>query len=172
MASIQNTKDYVSMRSPVYSQIEKYIWATFNKACICWIEENKNPILLRKFEEYSVGKAVVNNLFHGTNANNIDNITSGGFKPSLNRRSTYGNGVYFSTRAIYSKQYSIFRSSEMEYMFVCDVAVGKTAKGRANTNIPDKFDSFTDNLEQPDMYIVNKTEAAYPRYIVAFYPYL
>jgi hypothetical protein len=95
-----------------------------------------------------------------------------GFDPDKAKVCAFGNGMYFSTRAEYSRYYSKTKHREdLAYMLVCDVVCGKVAQGQSGRNIPEGSHSFTDNIRHPDMYIINKPYAAYPRYIVAFYPY-
>ena len=175
---------YLSMSDKRYAEIEKMVLATYKNACIVWIEENENKDLLHKYEAYKSSFSEPNEkrLFHGTSKENIDSILQNGFNPECNTTSAHGRGTYFSRRAVYSKDYSLkhenrFRKKtsnsegNIAYMFVCDVVTGKTTIGSQGTILPKGFDSFTDSISRPDMYIVNKLEACYPRYICAFYPY-
>lgn len=175
---------YLSLSDPEYAKIESEVLTTYSDACIVWIEENENKELLDKYNRYkeSVTPPNEKRLFHGTEKKNIDNILIGGFDPARNKTSAYGKGVYFAIRAVYSKDFSIKKplttsrrqrvksEDDIVYMFVCDVVTGKTTRGSSGATLPKEYDSFTDSVEHPSMYVVNKLEAAYPRYVVAFYP--
>jgi hypothetical protein len=163
---------YVDLSEPVYAEIETAVFKTYNTACILWIEEIVNPRLSAEFEQYKeeLKNPNVHRLFHGTSEENANSIITNGFNAKVNKRSAYGNGTYFSTRAEYSRHYSKERGDNLAFMIVCDVACGKVCQGRANTPITNGFDSCTDNIKRPDMYIVDKRAAALPKYLVAFYP--
>ena len=165
---------YIDLSDPIYSQIEASVLKTYTKACIVWMEKNENKVLEQEYLLYALQfvEPNVKRLFHGTKEENMNSILRSGFNPALRKVCACGYGVYFSTRAEYSRHYSKTRSNQdLAYMLVCDVVCGKVAQGRQGLNIPEGYQSFTDNLAHPDMYIVDKREAAYPRYLVAFYPY-
>jgi hypothetical protein len=170
----KNYASYVEMAEPIYSQLEKAVRETYKNACIIYIQRNENKHLEADFEKYKsqFDDPNVKTLFHGTSANNAGNIMLDGFDPALKKVCAYGNGVYFSTRAAYSRRYSkTHNKDDLAFMLLCDVVCGKVAQGSSGSNIPRGYQSFTDNITRPDMYIVDKREAAYPRYLVAFYPY-
>ncbi len=163
----------MSLSDPMYDQIENIVRATYKNSCIVWIEKIRNEELEKKFNDYKskINPPNIKRLFHGTSEQVARIIIEEGFDPSKNKVSAHGIGVYFSTRALYSIEYC-HRTEGKDYvfMFVCDVVTGKPCKGKANTQISPEYDSATDNLARPDMYIVNKREAALPLYLVAFYP--
>lgn len=181
---------YLSLSDPEYSKIESAVLETYQNACITWIEQVENKELLERYNAYKNTFSEPNEkrLFHGTSKENINNILENGFDPSRNRACAYGLGTYFSTRAVYSKDYSLMKNgyarntrkkqsqrnleNDIIYMFVCDVITGKTTQGRSGAILPKEFDSFTDNVNKPDMYIVNRVEACYPHYVVAFTPFV
>ena len=167
---------YLSLSDPMYTKIEDAVRQTYSNSCIVWIERVINPELEEKHDIYkaSFDKPNVKQLFHGTSEEICRKIVSTGFDPTFNKVSAHGKGVYFSTRAAYSKEYSRMRMSrkaDLAYMLVCDVVLGKVGEGRASTVIPKEYDSVTDSLHNPDMYIIDKPYAAIPRYLVVFYPY-
>jgi len=163
---------YLSLSDPMYDQIESLVRQTYSRSCIVWIEEIENLTLLEQFEKYkaSLSSPNVKQLFHGTSAETARIIINEGFDPAFNKTSAYGKGVYFSTRAKYSKDYSRERKDGLAFMLVCDVITGNVGQGRSGQPIPSRFNSVTDNLRRPDMYIVDKREACIPQYLVAFYP--
>jgi len=165
--------DYLSLSDPVYEEIENHVRATYKHSCIVWIEKIHNAVLEEQFRAYQaqIQPPNVKRLFHGTSEPIARIIIREGFDPSKNKTSAHGLGVYFSQRAVYSKNYChATPGQDYVYMLVCDVVVGRVGLGRANQPIPPDCQSVTDNLKRPDMYVVNRREAALPRYLVAFYP--
>ncbi len=163
--------EYVKMSDPNYTMISDAVRASYPNSCICWVEYVRNDALDARFDDYykSVG-GEVQRLFHGTNEEVVGCICVEGFKPQYNKMSAFGKGVYFSTRAQYSKDYAPARNDGLAFMIVADVAIGKVARGSINAVIPAGYDSFTDNPKRPDMYIVDKAEACVPKFIVSFAP--
>lgn len=166
---------YLSLSDKVYDEITLQIRKTYPNVCVVWIEKIFNAKLEEKYEKYksSINPPNEKRLYHGTSERIARIICEDGFDPSYNTASSYGKGVYFSTRAFYSSSYSLKNrqtNQDIVYLLVCDVVLGKTCKGLQNTHIDKGYDSATDNLKKPDMYIVNKREACIPRYLVAFYP--
>ena len=165
--------EYLSLSDPMYEVIENHVRSTYEHSCIVWIEKIQNEELESKFTEYknSISPPNVTRLFHGTSEEIARIIIQEGFDPSKNKVSAHGLGVYFSTRALYSKDFMHpAKGQEYVFMLVCDVVTGKVGQGKAYTPIPPQYNSVTNNVKHPDMYIVNKREAAIPRYLVAFYP--
>jgi len=164
--------EYLDLSDSVYEEIENIVRATYKNACIVWIEKINNPELETKFNTYqsTIHPPNVMRLFHGTGEDVSRIIIRDGFDPRFNKTSAFGKGVYFSKRAQYSKEYARVRNDGLAFMFVCDVVTGKVGLGVSNKPIPQGFNSVTDNLKRPDMYIVNKKEAAIPRYLVGFHP--
>lgn len=162
---------HVNISDPVYDEIECVIRKTYARSCILWIEEVENKELKSKFDTYvSNLKSIPNirRLFHGTNEKAISNIIWNGFDPDRNTRSMYGKGVYFARDAKYSKNYLVSNSEGIAFMLVCDVALGKSSVGELNKKI--NGDSAVDNIKNPSIFVIDKVDAVYPKYIVAFYP--
>jgi hypothetical protein len=163
----------LEMSEPIFDKLCDNIYQTFPKACIIWIEEIINPELQALYESYklTINPPNEKRLFHGTLDTVAHIIAKEGFDPTLNKTSAFGKGVYFSTQASYSSAYcKRTHGAEMAYMLVCDVITGKVGQGKANQPIPVTFNSVTNTLRHPSMYIVNKKEAALPRYLIVFYP--
>lgn len=164
---------YVKLSDPVYDFIEQSVLATYPNACIVWIEKVVNEDLEKAYQAYkaTVRPSNEKRLFHGTSEDIARVIIKDGFDPSKAKVCAHGLGIYFSTRAAYSSVYCR-RNAGQDYAFmlVVDVITGRVGEGKAYTAIPPEFNSVTDSLKRPDMYVVNKREAAMPRYLVAFYP--
>lgn len=163
---------YVDLSSPKYEEIEKMIRETYENSCIVWIEKCENKELQELYDTYYTSllnsniEPNVKTLFHGTSEASARSIISNGIDTRYKKRCAFGQGIYFSTRAVYSKDYTKKSSDDISFMLLCDVILGKTTTG---TNIPEGYHSLTDNLRKPDMYIVNKKESVLPKYLVAFY---
>ena len=189
---------YMELSNPMYDFITSEIVKTYKEACVCWIEVVENKMLTERYDKYKNSLREPNEklLYHGTSKEIAYKIAQEGFRSEFNKVSACGLGTYFSTRAEYSKDYSIMKSNtllytygkgrktrsyqapvvlpdqdqEIAFMLVSDVAVGVSTQGSNGKKLPKEFDSFTDNPKQPDMYIVERNDACNPRYIVAFYP--
>jgi hypothetical protein len=138
-----------------------------------WIEKIDNPLLEKNYSKYreTIHPPNIKTLFHGTSENIARIIIQEGFDPSYNRTSAHGLGCYFATMASYSKGYCKKENGrDYVFMLVVDVVTGKTTKGQRNTAIPPNYNSVVNSTRKPSMYIVNKKEAALPKYLVAFYP--
>lgn len=167
------TTSYVEMSEKIYDELERAVQTTYRNSCIVWIERNENKELEKSFLLYlaQFDNPNIKRLYHGTTKENINNILSNGFDPAKRKVCAFGEGIYFATRAEYSRHYSRKKINEdIAYMLVCDVVCGKVTKGRPGQHIPDRYQSFTNSIAKPDMYIVNKREAVFPRYVIAFYP--
>jgi poly [ADP-ribose] polymerase 7/11/12/13 len=113
-------------------------------------------------------------LFHGTRSANVDVICEQGFDWRIcgSRNGTaYGKGTYFAVAASMSAQYTDNMS-----MLVCKVLVGDYCQGsptyvRPPVKTPGTnqfYDSCVDNPANPQMYIIFKSEQAYPEYIIKY----
>lgn len=163
---------YVPMSDPRYDEINDAIRKTYKNACILWVEECHNQYLNELYEQYisSLKEPNIKRLFHGTSEQIARKIMREGFDPNYNISSSHGKGVYFSKRAVYSRNYCKISKDKLAFLFICDVALGKVGLGVSNQSIPKEYNSVTDNLIKPDMYIIDKKESAVPRFLVAFYP--
>lgn len=165
--------DYLSLSDPDYTRIENMVRKTYKNACIVWIEKVNNPLLREAYDAYKASINPPNEyvLFHGTNEDAARSIIRNGFDPSYSKTCAHGKGIYFSKRASYSKDYSKRkRGNDLAFMFVCDVVTGMCCQGSNNKPIPYPYNSATDNVAKPDMYIIDRREAAFPHFLVCFYP--
>ena len=154
--------EYLSMSKLNYDKISERVRKSFPNACICWIEQIKNPNLRERYENSKSEMQVPNEhqLFHGTSKHIADIIIKKGFDASKNMRSLYGKGTYFAVDAMYSFDFMEPDSTQISYMFLCDVVIGTIG-----TNCS------TDNKDKPTMFAVPKNESAFPTYLIAFHKY-
>lgn len=163
----------VFMSDPRFDEIMCRITESYPNACVLYIDEIVNPELEQAYQtrreiiRCNRGTVTEMRMFHGTSANNIKNIASGGFDPTLNKRAAYGYGVYFAKNASYSSGYmSSVRPEDHTYMFMCDVLVGK--KGILNKKGDLTIDNNVDKISDPNVVTTVYKDGAYPRYIIAF----
>jgi len=168
---------YVEMKEPIYETISARVRESFPKSCICWIEENENPVLLEAYEnrkkEIMKRPSELNEVqfFHGTREENVTSIAQTGFDPTCNRLSAYGIGSYFAKDALYSQGYMIPNNEGISFMFLCNVLMGSISPTTRAKMIIDitKYDCAVNNLLNPTIVVTPHADGAYPRYIIAFH---
>ena len=87
-----------------------------------------------------------------------------------------GKGVYFAVNASYSAGgYSAPDASGVKSMYLTNVLTGEYCQGNSSlTAAPLKadqltpYDSVTDNMTTPQMFVVFQDAAAYPEYLIKF----
>lgn len=168
----------VLLSSPIYDDITRFIRMSYPKACVLYMDEIFNDNLLTQYHqrkdiiEQVRGKENVKELmlFHGTKVDCINNIATNGFMKSFNKVSAFGKGTYFSTKASYSSHYTDNDNTDVSYMFVCDVLVGKCIVVNGPQEIDTKlYDNSVNNFASPEIYVTPYDDGAYPRYLVAFH---
>ncbi|NXC96832.1 PAR14 polymerase, partial [Certhia familiaris] len=120
-------------------------------------------------------------LFHGTSQDSLTFINSHGFNRSYAgmHAANFGNGTYFAVNASYSANdlYSKPDANGKKYMYLARVLVGEYSLGKRGSITPaqknvsnsvDLFDSSTDNVSQPSMFIIFNDIQAYPEYLITF----
>lgn len=119
-------------------------------------------------------------LFHGTSELAARSIMDTGFDPLRCRDAWYGNGIYFSPSVQVSLEYSngitwkVWKNNDaIRYVLLNKVCLGRTLAVKKeqlhNKNIPPEYNSSKSDTE-PAEYVVNKREAAWLQYLIAFYP--
>ncbi|NXB77054.1 PAR14 polymerase, partial [Donacobius atricapilla] len=120
-------------------------------------------------------------LFHGTSQDSLAFINKNGFNRSYAgmHAANFGNGTYFAVNANYSANdlYSKPEINGRKYMYLARVLVGEYSLGKKGSITParkngsnsvDLFDSSTDNMSQPSMFIIFNDIQAYPEYLITF----
>ncbi|NWW64363.1 PAR14 polymerase, partial [Ifrita kowaldi] len=120
-------------------------------------------------------------LFHGTSKESLTLINRHGFNRSYAgvHAANFGNGTYFAVNASYSANdtYSKPDVNGRKYMYLARVLVGEYSQGikgaitpaaKNASNSVDLFDSSTDNVSQPSMFIIFNDIQAYPEYLITF----
>ncbi|NXT99033.1 PAR14 polymerase, partial [Buphagus erythrorhynchus] len=120
-------------------------------------------------------------LFHGTSQESLPLINNHGFNRSYAgmNAANFGNGTYFAVNASYSA-YDLYSKPDVngkKYMYLARVLVGEYSLGKKGSITParknvsnsvDLFDSSTDNMSQPSMFIIFNDIQAYPEYLLTF----
>ncbi|XP_072788080.1 protein mono-ADP-ribosyltransferase PARP14 isoform X2 [Taeniopygia guttata] len=120
-------------------------------------------------------------LFHGTRQESLTLINKHGFNRSCAgmNAANFGNGTYFAVNACYSANdlYSKPDVNGRKYMYLARVLVGEYSLGKKGSITParknvsnsvDLYDSSTDNMSQPSMFIIFNDIQAYPEYLITF----
>lgn len=168
----------VSLSSKVYDDISNSVQKSYPNACVLYVDEIINDALHAKYtarktsveEARGVDNVKELSLFHGTKAYYINSIAQDGFLTQHNKVSAYGKGTYFSTTAMYSRNYTDKDDMDVSYMFVCDVIVGNctviNGPGTIDTAL---YDNSTNMKHKPTIYVTPYDDGAYPKYLVAFH---
>ncbi|XP_062434814.1 protein mono-ADP-ribosyltransferase PARP14-like [Rhea pennata] len=170
----------------------KDVQARFLQTCpllkIEKIERIQNPFFWKAYQikklEMDKKNGNRNNerlLFHGTSSDSLAFINKNGFNRSYAgmNAASFGNGTYFAVNANYSASdtYSKPDVDGKKYMYLARVLVGEYSLGRKGAITPavkntsnsiDLFDSSTDNMNRPSMFIIFNDIQAYPEYLITF----
>ncbi|XP_040214249.1 protein mono-ADP-ribosyltransferase PARP14-like [Rana temporaria] len=120
-------------------------------------------------------------LFHGTDSATTDYINHNGFNRAYAgaNAALLGKGTYFAADAIYSADdtYSKPDTNKYKYMYLVRVLTGVYCVGNAAMIIPpakspsnptDLYDSATDNIATPSVFVIFNDVQAYPEYLITF----
>ncbi|XP_034401235.1 protein mono-ADP-ribosyltransferase PARP10 [Cyclopterus lumpus] len=157
-----------------------------SKIRIIQVEKLMNRLL---FNQYKLKKASVlqratypeveRTLYHGTSETCVKEICVHGFNRSFSGKNAtvYGQGVYFAVNSALSvqEQYSPPNADGYKYIFVSKVLTGdytkgchsmKTAPLRETDGIPLRYDSVTDDITKPTMFVIFNDTQAFPEYLI------
>lgn len=95
----------------------------------------------------------------------------------LHTATVYGQGVYFAVNSALSvqDQYSPPNTDGHKFVFVSKVLTGdftkgchsmKTAPLKETGEIPLRYDSVTDNITKPSMFVIFNDTQAFPEYLI------
>uniref|UniRef100_C3Y5P2 Poly [ADP-ribose] polymerase n=1 Tax=Branchiostoma floridae TaxID=7739 RepID=C3Y5P2_BRAFL len=152
------------------------------------IERIQNPALWRQYqvkkEKMDRTNKAANNerrLFHGTSTSSCSHINAHGFNRSFcgKNATLYGNGVYFAVESSFSAkdQYSLPATKHNKHVYLARVLVGEATIGRQGMIVPPPkdptnktvlYDSVTNNVKNPNIFVIFHDTQAYPEYLITF----
>ncbi|XP_012584971.1 PREDICTED: poly [ADP-ribose] polymerase 14-like [Condylura cristata] len=164
----------------------------FNQTCanfrIETIERIQNPDLWNSYQTKKKTMDAKNNhiinekqLFHGTDAGLVPYVNRNGFNRSYAGKCAlaHGKGTYFAVHANYSADDSNSKPDRngKKYMYYVRVLTGLYAPGNWTYIVPppkdphnptDLYDTVTDNVLNPLLFVVFYDYQAYPEYLITF----
>ncbi|NWT00331.1 PAR14 polymerase, partial [Mionectes macconnelli] len=171
-----------------YRDVQERFLQTCQSFKIEKIERVQNPYF---WKAYQIKKREMDNkngntnnerlLFHGTSRESLTLINNRGFDRSYAgmHAANFGNGTYFAVNANYSAHdtYSKPDANGKKYMYLARVLVGEYSQGKRGSITPepknannsiDLYDSSTDNVSRPSMFVIFNDIQAYPEYLITF----
>lgn len=178
----EESDEFQTVVKNFYSSIQEY----HSRIRIIQLEKLTNRLL---YNQYKLKKASVlqravypeieRTLFHGTSETSVKEICIHGFNRSFcgKNATVYGQGVYFAVRSSLSVQdmYSPPNAEGYKYVFVSKVLTGDYTKGcssmktpppKETGDMPLRYDSVTDDITKPSMFVIFNDTQAYPEYLI------
>ncbi|XP_040044867.2 protein mono-ADP-ribosyltransferase PARP10 isoform X1 [Gasterosteus aculeatus] len=180
----------VDEESDEFQNVVKNFYATIqeyhSKIRIIKVEKLMNRLL---YNQYKLKKASVlqratypeveRTLYHGTSESSVKEICVHGFNRSFSGKNAtvYGQGVYFAVNSALSvqDQYSPPSADGYKYVFVSKVLTGDYTKGchsmitaplKETDGIPLRYDSVTNDITRPAMFVIFNDTQAFPEYLI------
>lgn len=178
----ENSDEFQIVVKNFYETIHHY----HSRIRIIKVEKLMNTLL---YSQYKLKKASVmqnavypqveRTLYHGTSEGSVKEICVHGFNRSFcgKNATVYGQGVYFAVNSSLSMsdQYSPPNVDGHKYIFVAKVLTGdytlgnhsmKTAPLRETGDIPLRYDSVTDDITKPTLFVIFNDTQAFPQYLI------
>ena len=178
-------KERIMVAGPLYSKIEIDFKDSIRRAVtVTSIEEICNA---EYYEKYAAKKKSISetlphviekSLYHGITSEAVAGVCAQNFDSRCGNNGTvYGLGRYFAVNAKYSHSYTKADSSDVRYMFLADVLVGRYTLGSSLLNSPPPsslknphkfYDSVVDNTVNPTLFVIFEPDQCYPRYLISY----
>ncbi|XP_053190615.1 uncharacterized protein parp10 [Scomber japonicus] len=178
----EESDEFQNVVKNFYETIQEY----HSKIRIIQVEKLMNRLL---YNQYKLKKASVlqraeypeieRTLYHGTSETSVKEICIHGFNRSFcgKNATVYGQGVYFAVNSALSvqDQYSPPNADGYKFIFVSKVLTGdytkgchsmKTAPLKETGDIPLRYDSVTDDITKPSMFVTFNDTQAFPEYLI------
>ncbi|CAJ1084214.1 protein mono-ADP-ribosyltransferase PARP10 [Xyrichtys novacula] len=178
----EESDEFQTVVKNFYETIQEY----HSKIRIIQVEKLMNRLL---YNQYKLKKASVlqratypvveRTLYHGTSEKSVKEICIHGFNRSFcgKNATVYGQGVYFAVNSALSvqDQYSPPNADGHKFVFVSKVLTGdytkgchsmKTAPLKETGDIPLRYDSVTDDITKPSMFVIFNDTQAFPEYLI------
>ncbi|XP_034748124.1 protein mono-ADP-ribosyltransferase PARP10 [Etheostoma cragini] len=180
----------IDEESDEFQEVVKNFYETIHeyhsKIRIIQVEKLMNRLL---YNQYKLKKASVlqratypeieRTLYHGTSEKSVKEICVHGFNRSFcgKNATVWGQGVYFAVNSALSvqEQYSPPNADGYKFIFVSKVLTGdytkgdhsmKTAPLKETDGIPLRYDSVTDDITKPSMFVIFNDTQAFPEYLI------
>ncbi|XP_042362376.1 LOW QUALITY PROTEIN: uncharacterized protein parp10 [Plectropomus leopardus] len=178
----EESDEFQNVVKSFYETIQEY----HSKIRIIQVEKLMNRLL---YNQYKLKKASVvqratypeveRTLYHGTSETSVKEICVHGFNRSFcgKNATVYGQGVYFAVNSALSvqDQYSPPNADGHKFVFVSKVLTGDYTKGchsmkaaplKETGDIPLRYDSVTDDITKPTMFVIFNDTQAFPEYLI------
>ncbi|XP_039978314.1 protein mono-ADP-ribosyltransferase PARP10 [Xiphias gladius] len=178
----EESDEFQNVVKNFYETMQEY----HSKIRIIQVQKLMNRLL---YNQYKLKKASVlqratypeveRTLYHGTSENCVKEICVHGFNRSFcgKNATVYGQGVYFAVNSALSvqDQYSPPNPDGHKFVFVSKVLTGdytkgchsmKTAPLKETGDIPLRYDSVTDDITKPAMFVIFNDTQAFPQYLI------
>lgn len=178
----EESDEFQSVVKQFYETIQEF----HSRIRIIQVEKLMNRLL---YNQYKLKKASVlqratypqieRTLYHGTSEGSVKEICIHGFNRSFcgKNATVYGQGVYFAVNSALSvqDQYSPPNTDGYKFIFVSKVLTGdytkgchsmKTAPLKETGDIPLRYDSVTDDITKPSMFVIFNDTQAFPEYLI------
>ncbi|XP_061050236.1 protein mono-ADP-ribosyltransferase PARP14 isoform X2 [Eubalaena glacialis] len=170
----------------------KTVASKFNETCADFIIEKieriQNPELWKHYQTKKNNMDAKNGqlineklLFHGTDADSVTLVNGKGFNRSYagKNATVFGKGTYFAVSAHYSASdtYSRPDINGKKRMYYVRVLTGSYTVGNRSLIVPplkdpqnptDSYDTVTDCVQNPNLFVVFYDYQAYPEYLITF----
>nr|XP_031536359.1 protein mono-ADP-ribosyltransferase PARP14 isoform X2 [Vicugna pacos] len=173
---------------PEYKTVARKFNETCSNFIIEKIERIQNPDLWKNYQTKknnmdAKNGQVINEklLFHGTDVESVPLVNGKGFNRSYagKNATAFGKGTYFAVNASYSANdtYSRPDMSGRKHMYYVRVLTGIYTRGHTSlivpplkdqTNPTDSYDTVTDCVQNPTLFVVFYDYQAYPEYLITF----
>ncbi|CAI9175696.1 unnamed protein product [Rangifer tarandus platyrhynchus] len=173
---------------PEYRTVASKFHETCAQFIIEKIERIQNPELWKHYQTKKNNMDAKNGqmtneklLFHGTDADSVALVNGKGFNRSYagKNATAYGKGTYFAVNASYSASdvYSRPGINGKKHMYYVRVLTGFYTLGNSSLIVPppkdhqnpiDLYDTVTDCLQKPNLFVVFYDYQAYPEYLITF----
>lgn len=178
----EESDEFQNVVKSFYETIQEY----HSKIRIIQVEKLMNRLL---YNQYKLKKASVlqraiypeveRTLYHGTSETSVKEICVHGFNRSFcgKNATVYGQGVYFAVNSALSvqEQYSPPNAEGYKFIIVSKVLTGDYTKGchsmkaaplKEMGDIPLRYDSVTDDITKPTMFVIFNDTQAFPEYLI------
>ncbi|KAM9738316.1 protein mono-ADP-ribosyltransferase PARP10 [Menidia menidia] len=178
----EESDEFQNVVKSFYETIQDY----HSRIRIIKVEKLMNRLLYNQYKlkklsvmQRSSHPEIERTLYHGTSETSVKEICVHGFNRSFcgKNATVYGQGVYFAVNSALSvqEQYSPPNADGYKFIFMSKVLTGdftkgchamKTAPLKETGDIPLRYDSVTDDITKPTMFVIFNDTQAFPEYLI------